>query len=297
MSVVRSLSFRNPGSRPSTAATCWCFETTPGVSFHIELSTSARASRCRHPSLRMAWRLVHHPSFGLVLSLCAQRPPGRSDSRLGVVSRGEPKETQPLTPHVATSRRYGEPTPTHRRQSPFHQGLPKNPASRTRDAFHRQGLPRTTMLPRDHGNPARRLRSHGLAALVRHSTCFRAEALDPPASGYSPAETRHMPPIDFCNRYEPPTHLWISQTSISTVGNGSTLTGENSSPIERLELPCGRRTDRGFSAQGLRSTDTQRPSNATARSTDLPRPDRPEHLLSQTGTPRGLEGLTESPLR
>lgn len=27
-----------------------------------------------------------------------------------------------------------------------------------------------------------------------------------------------MPPIDFCNRNEPPTHLWIFQTSICAVG-------------------------------------------------------------------------------
>lgn len=27
-----------------------------------------------------------------------------------------------------------------------------------------------------------------------------------------------MPPIDFCKRYEPPTHLWVSQTSTCLVG-------------------------------------------------------------------------------
>lgn len=66
-----------------------------------------------------------------------------------------------------------------------------------------------------------------------------------------------MPPIDFCNRYEPPTHLWSSQTSTSVVGKIPHRSSDSTS--------LAGRADREFSAQGLRSTDTQRPSNATAR--------------------------------
>lgn len=136
-SVVCSLSFRVPGSHPSTGATGSLLRATPGVTLHNELSTTAQASRCRHPSPRMAWRLVPpRQLWPCLFPLRAEAALVRVGSRVGLVSRERAEETQPLTPRVATWRRYRR-TDTHAPPpEPFRPGSTKDP-----------GFPRSGRLP------------------------------------------------------------------------------------------------------------------------------------------------------
>lgn len=185
----------------------------------------------------------------------------------------------------------GEPTPAHRRQSPFRQDPPKTQTFRTRDAFHRQGPPRPTALPRD----------HGITGWV--VTIPRLGRRGPPLDMVSRQSARPARVRLFTGGDAPHAAYRLLQqirTTNTPVGlpDLDLCGGENSSPIERLELPCGRRTDRGSSAQGLRSNRYATPVECD-RSPRRIDPDLigPDTSCRRLVRRRGLEGLTESPLR
>jgi hypothetical protein len=153
---------------------------------------------------------------------------------------------------------------------------PRSRLAKARDAFHRQ---EPLGLVPARGRILDRVISLGLpgfAARSRSSTCFRAGALGPPALGCSPARMCHMPPIDFCNRYDPRTHLRSSQTSIC-------LARTNPPRPSNPPVPASRGGPTGFAQLrgcGSRNTRRKRPLAPT----DLPQPDGPGHLLSLTCT-------------
>lgn len=179
----------------------------------------------------------------------------------------------PASRHVLTAAR-----------TPSTMDPPRSRLIKARDAFHRQE-PRGRVHTRRHGLD--RVIGFGLlgfAARSRSSTCFRAGALGSPALGCSPARMCHMPPVDFCNRYDPRTHLRSSQTSISLA---RTNPPRSSDPLVPANRPCEQGPLRGGPTEfaqlrgcGVRNTRRKRPLAPT----DLPQPDGPGHLLSLTRT-------------
>lgn len=77
----------------------------------------------------------------------------------------------------------------------------------------------------------------GFATRSQSPTRFCAGALGPSALGCSPAKTRLVPPVDFCNRYDPRTHLRSSQ-NLDLVGADESAPIEQPSSVPAKTGPC-----------------------------------------------------------
>jgi len=292
-SCARSLS-GFPGFHPSTGATGSLLRATLGVTFRIELSTSAPAGRCRHRWPRMAGRLV--PPCQLwpcPVPLREQRPPWLG-SALAVALSAEAsrRDAAADVPCRGVEPGLGEPKTTPTPPEPLPPGSTKDP-----------GFPSSRRLPSKgpeakHGTPEGAQHPDQVGAIPRLGR------LGPPLDMHSRQSARPVCVRFFTGGDAPHAAYRLLQQIRATntpleipdldlvVG---TMPHRSSDSTPARASSCERRADRVFSAQGSRSTDTQHPPMATARPTDLPRPDEPGHLLSQictTSRPGEPHGVT-----